>query len=96
MLKMYILSNESGEKLEGIDGVDFKDLNYNISNGNYVNNGKVDIRAYLMKSKRRYYYFDEGDLSSEDVELNGNNAPAVSETNVATTGSQVTVTTGWN
>lgn len=85
----YALSDEDGIEVEGIVvdmvGVDFTNNNmkYCISstNGNliayYSNGKKLYTRAYSFKSSNGYYYMDEGDLNTEDVETDDEGNAAV-------------------
>jgi len=78
----YILSDEDGKSVDGFD-IDFanKGMKYCISNGNlivyYSSNNKLYTRVYSLKSSNGYYYTDEGDLSSEDVETDDDGNAAV-------------------
>lgn len=78
----YTLSDEDGVEVEGFD-IDFtnKVMKYCILNDNiiayYSSGNKLYTRAYSLKSSNGYYYTDEGDLSTEDVETDDDGNAAV-------------------
>lgn len=80
----YALSDEYGKAVEGLD-IDFTDkaMKYCISNANgniiayYSSSNKLYTRAYSLKSSNGYYYTDEEDLSTEDVETDDDGNVAV-------------------